>query len=137
MIAPVTAHSPRLLDPQPHTILVVDDDAAMRMILGMTLKGFGFLALLAEDGEQALETARDHPEIRVVLLDVVMRGLAGKELADQLQIHLPNAAILYCSGHPAASLARYGVDATSVNFLQKPCRGPDLQEKIEELLARS
>ncbi len=121
--------------PSQHTILVIDDDAAMRMILGLTLKGFGFLALVAGDGEEALQVAREHPEIRVILLDVVMRGLSGKELADQLQINLPNAAVVFCSGHPPEMMKLHGLDVESVPFMQKPCRPRELREKIEELLS--
>jgi DNA-binding response OmpR family regulator len=135
MIDPVAARSPHIFNPQPHTILVVDDDAAMRMILGITLTGFGYLALLAEDGERALQTARDHPEIRVILLDVVMRGLSGKELAGQLGIKLPNAAILFCSGHPPEMMKLHGLDPSSAHFIQKPCRAPELRQKIEDLMA--
>jgi two-component system cell cycle sensor histidine kinase/response regulator CckA len=119
----------------PATILVVDDDPSMRMILSLSLKLFGYLTLNAEDGESALTIARAHPEIRVILLDVVMCGLSGRALADQLESILPHSWVLFCSGHPAAALTRYGIDADSVNFLQKPCRPPAMQEKIEQLLA--
>jgi CheY-like chemotaxis protein len=137
MIAPIAARSALLPDLQPPTILVVDDDAAMRMILGLTLKGFGYLALAVEDGEQALQTARDHPEIRVILLDVVMRGLSGKKLAEQLQTTLPNAAILFCSGHPPEIMKVHDLDPSSTHFIQKPCRAPELHQKIEDLMARA
>jgi CheY-like chemotaxis protein len=106
----------------------------MRTIVSMSLKLYGHVVFVAESGEEAVRLARDHQEIRVVILDVVMPGLAGKELAAQLKISLPSAAILFCSGHPASALARYGVDANSANFLQKPCRAPELQQKIEELM---
>jgi CheY-like chemotaxis protein len=114
---------------------VVDDDPAMRMILTLSLKLFGYVTFSAENGESALTMARAHPEIRVILLDVVMCGLSGRALADQLEATLPNACILFCSGHPAATLTRYGLEADSINFLQKPCRPPEMQEKIEQLLA--
>jgi len=117
------------------TVLVIDDDPAMRMIVSLSLKLYGYTVLVAASGEEAVALAQKHPDIRVIVLDVVMSGLAGVELAAELESNLPAAAILYCSGHPAASLSRYGVDATSANFLQKPCRAPDLQEKIEELIA--
>lgn len=107
----------------------------MRMILTLCLKLFGYVPLSAENGESALTLARSHPEIRVIVLDVVMCGLSGRALAGQLETALPNSRILFCSGHPAATLTRYGINADSVNFLQKPCRPPELQEKIEELLA--
>jgi two-component system, cell cycle sensor histidine kinase and response regulator CckA len=135
MIAPAAARSALLPDPPPQTILIVDDDAAMRMILGLTLKGFGYVVLIAEDGEQALQTARGHPEIRVILLDVVMRGLSGKELADQLSTDLPNAEVVFCSGHSPKMMKLHGLDVDSVHFMQKPCRPPELRQKIEELLS--
>jgi CheY-like chemotaxis protein len=119
------------------TILVIDDDSAMRTIISLSLKLYGYVALVAGNGEEALRIAREHPEVRVVILDVVMSGLAGKELASQLKVSLPDAAILFCSGHPASALAGYGVDADSTNFLQKPCSAPALQQKIEELMATS
>jgi two-component system cell cycle sensor histidine kinase/response regulator CckA len=117
------------------TILVIDDDPAMRMILSLSLKLLGYVMLAAGDGEEALAIARAHPEIRVVILDVVMFGLSGKKLADQLKTILPEAAVLFCSGHPASVMARYDIDVSSAHFLQKPCRPPELQQKIEELLA--
>jgi CheY-like chemotaxis protein len=135
MTDPVAACSAVRPELQAQTILVVDDDAAIRMILGLTLKGFGYLTLVAEDGEQALQAARDHPEIRVILLDVVMRGLAGKELADQLQVNLPDAAVVFCSGHPPEMMKLHGLDVDSVHFMQKPCAPRELREKIEELLS--
>ena len=117
------------------TILVIDDDPAMRTILGFTLKAFGYIALVAGDGEEALQIVRHHPKIRLIMLDVVMVGLSGKKLADQLQITLPNAVILFCSGHPAEMMSRHGIDVSSVQFMQKPCRPPELQQRIQELLA--
>ena len=117
------------------TVLVVDDDPAMRTIVSLSLKLYSYVVLVAGSGEEALRVARDHPEIRVIILDVVMSGLAGTELAAQLKTSLPGAAILFCSGHPASALARYGVEANPANFLQKPCRALELQQKIEELMA--
>jgi CheY-like chemotaxis protein len=119
------------------SILVVDDDPAMRTILGFTLKAFGYVALVAGDGEAALQMARHHPEIRLIILDVVMAGLSGKQLADQLQMTLPKVVILFCSGHPAETLSLHGIDPNFIQFMQKPCRPPELQRKLEELLANT
>ena len=119
----------------PATILVVDDDPSMRTILDLSLRLFGYVTLAAGEGEAALAIAREHPEIRLVILDLVMSGLSGKALAERLKASLPKASILYCSGHPASALARYEIDVSSGNFMQKPCRPPELQQKIQELLA--
>src|SRR5437016_412895 len=118
--------------PPPRSILVVDDDAAMRMIVSLTLRSFGYVALVAGNGEEALQVSRDHPEIRLVLLDVVMPGLSGRELADRLKINLPNAVIVFCSGHPSEMMSLHGINPNAVHFMQKPCRPADLQRKIEE-----
>lgn len=119
----------------PATILVIDDNAAMGMILGMTLRALGYLTIVSGDGKEALQVALDHPEIRIILLDVVMPGLSGRELADQLRSNLPNAAILFCSGHPPELMSVHGIDLNSDQFMQKPCRPSELQRKLEELLA--
>ena len=119
------------------SILVVDDDPSMRTILSFSLKLFGYVVLMAGNGDEALTIARKHPAIRLIMLDVVMSGLSGKELAEQLKAALPRAAILFCSGHPASAMVRYDIDVSAGNFLQKPCQPPELQRKIEELLATS
>jgi two-component system cell cycle sensor histidine kinase/response regulator CckA len=116
------------------TILVVDDDPAMRTILSFSLKAFGYLVLIAGDGNEALEITRAHPEIRLIMLDVVMSGLSGKMLAEQLKANLPQSSILFCSGHPAAAMSRHDIDLRFEHFLQKPCRPPELKSKLEEML---
>jgi CheY-like chemotaxis protein len=117
------------------TILLIDDDAAMRTILSFSLMGLGYLVLVAANGEEALQITRDHPEIRLVMLDVVMPGLAGNKLAEQLKLNLPDCSILFCSGHPASAMSRYDIDLTTAHFVQKPCPPLELERKIDELLA--
>jgi CheY-like chemotaxis protein len=119
------------------TILVIDDDPSMRTILTFSLKAFGYLVLVAGDGDEALQITRDHPEIRLVMLDVVMSGLSGKMLAEQLKASLPQSSILFCSGHPAAAMSRHDIDLRVEHFLQKPCRPFDLRTKLEEMLIAS
>jgi CheY-like chemotaxis protein len=115
-------------------VLVVDDDPAMRTILSFSLAAFGYVVLTAQNSEEALRNAREHPEIRLVILDVVMSGLSGKKLAEQLKADLPQSSILFCSGHPAASMSSYDIDLEFEHFLQKPCRAPELKTKLEEML---
>lgn len=138
---PGTSHLPVNADAippaDPPTILVIDDDPAMRTILSFSLTAFGYLVLIAGDGEEALQITRDHPETRLIMLDVVMAGLSGRKLVDQLKTNLPHASILYCSGHPASVVSRYDIDLESAHFLQKPCRPPELKRKLEEMLTTS
>jgi two-component system cell cycle sensor histidine kinase/response regulator CckA len=118
----------------PATILVIDDDLAMRTILSVLLASFGYLVLVAQDGGEALVITRHHPEIRLIMLDVVMSGLSGKKLAEQLKANLPQSSILFCSGHPAATMSRHDIDLRVEHFLQKPCRPPELKSKLEEMM---
>jgi FixJ family two-component response regulator len=67
------------------------------------------------------------------MLDVVMSGLSGKALAEQLKAKLPQSSILFC-GHPAAAMSRHEIDRRFEHFLQKPCRPPELKSKLEEML---
>jgi CheY-like chemotaxis protein len=121
----------------PVTILVIDDDAAMRTILNFSLMALGYLVLGAGSGDEALRITRNHPEIRLIIFDVVMSGLSGKALAEQLKANLPQSSILFCSGHAAATMSRHDIDLRVEHFLQKPCRPPELKSKLEEMLTTS
>ena len=116
------------------TILVVDDDAAMRILFERYLTAFGYRPVLAHDGVEALRIAAVTPEIRLIILDLVMPGISGRALSEQLTAALPDAAILFCSGHPASALVRLGIDIKGAQFMQKPCRPAELQQRISEIL---
>jgi DNA-binding response OmpR family regulator len=116
-------------------ILVVDDDPAMRMLFERYLTAFGYTPLLAADGEEALRVARLTPKIRLIILDLVMTGVSGRALSEQLTAVLPEAAVIFCSGHPASELVRLGIDIKGAQFMQKPCRPLDLQQRVREMLA--
>jgi two-component system, cell cycle sensor histidine kinase and response regulator CckA len=117
------------------TVLVIDDDLAMRMILSFSLTALGYVVLVAKDGEEAVQITHGHPEVRLIVLDVVMAGLSGKKLAAQLRTRLPEVSILFCSGHPAAAMSHHDIDLQSEHFLQKPFGPPELKQKVEELLS--
>ncbi len=119
----------------PATILIVDDDPPMRMLLERYLTLFGYGALVAADGKEALRIAGENPEVGLIILDVVMSGISGQQLAEQLAILLPNALILFCSGHPETALARMGIDLAGAQFMQKPCRPLQLKQRLSEMLA--
>src|SRR5260370_15791127 len=80
------------------TILVVDDEALVRSLARDILLGAGYRVLEAEDGEQALRVAEEHPgAIHVLLTDVVMPGINGKELADRLAAVHPDTKAIFMS----------------------------------------
>jgi DNA-binding response OmpR family regulator len=118
----------------PVTILVVDDEAPICTMLDFYLTTFGYRVLLAPNGEKAVRIAREHPEIRLAILDVVMSGLCGQNLAAELTVALPGIAVLFSSGHPAAAMSRLGIDLQSDHFLEKPCPPPELKRKLREML---
>ena len=117
------------------TILMIDDDASMRMLFERYLTAFGYSPLFAEDGEEALGIARDTPGIALIILDLIMPGLSGQALARGLATLLPQAALLVCSGHPATALDRLGLRIPGAQFMQKPCRPLELKQRLSEMLA--
>ena len=114
---------------------MVDDDAPLRMLFEVYLTAFGYTPLFAANGEEALRIARESPEIRVIILDLVMPGLSGPELARQLAELLPGAAFLLCSGHPEKALKHLGLVVKGARFIQKPCRPMQLKQHLCEMLA--
>ena len=116
-------------------ILMVDDDAALRMLFERYLTVLGYTSLFACSGEEALFLAATTPSIQLIIVDVVMPGLSGQDLAQRLVALLPDAAVLFCSGHPASALARLGIDISGAQFMQKPCRPLELQQRLGEMLA--
>ena len=118
-------------------VLVVDDDSATRVLYEIYLRSFGYVVLLARDGDEALRVAAGRSDIRIMIMDVVMPGLSGQRLVDAAKIALPGVRILFCSGHPAKVLTGYGIDPAVEHFLQKPCRPADFKRKMDELSASS
>lgn len=116
-------------------MLVVDDDLALRVLFEMYLESLGYDPLLAADGDAALRLAAEHPEIQVIILDVVMSGVSGSELSMQLSALLPAATILFCSGHPLDALLPLGIEVPPSDFIQKPCRPNVLKERLSEIFA--
>lgn len=115
------------------TILVVDDDAAVRELVGCILERGGYSVLRASDGEEALslvETRNEAPDL--VITDLVMPGLTGTELADHLTSWNPAIRVLFISGYPGEMVSRTAI--TAGRFLQKPFATDTLLEKVRELL---
>ncbi len=117
------------------SILVVDDDDALRMLFERYLVVFGYRPLFARNGDEAICVARAMPDIQLIILDLIMPGLSGRELAGQLEKLLPRARVLVCSGHPANAAVRMGIDIPGAQFMQKPCRPLELKQRLSEMLA--
>jgi PAS domain S-box-containing protein len=117
------------------TILVVEDEEAVRRLTVSVLQARGFHTLEAADGPQAMAAVERHAEpIDLILSDVVLPGTTGPELVEQLKARVPSAKVLYTSGYPAAAIADYGVIPEDLAFLQKPYSPDLLVTRVREIL---
>ncbi len=118
------------------TILLVEDEAAVRQFARRALETSGYHVLVAPDGVEALAIAERHAgAIHVLLTDVVMPGMAGPELARQLSAKRPMIRVLFCSGYTDDATILDGVREAGTPFLQKPFAPEDLIRKIRDVLS--
>ena len=119
------------------TVLLVEDAAAVRAVTRQVLERQGYTVLEAANGAAALQTAAGHPgPIHLLLTDVVMPVLSGRQLADQLAKVRPDAKVLYASGYTDDAVVRHGVLEAGISYLQKPFTADSLARKVREVLDR-
>jgi PAS domain S-box-containing protein len=117
------------------TILLVEDQDAVRSFTSAALKRCGYRVMEAPDGEQAIAIAGRQPgPIHLLLTDVVLPGMNGKELSERLRALRPDLLVLFVSGYPAEVIAHHGVLDHGVSFLHKPYSAHELAAKVRELL---
>jgi two-component system cell cycle sensor histidine kinase/response regulator CckA len=121
------------------TVLLVEDEPSVRAMVYRLLCQQGYTVLEAANGEEALRVAREHggDKIHLLLTDVVMPQMGGKELADQLKLLTPEIKILYTSGYTDNAIVHHGVLDPGTHFLQKPFSPKMLSRKVREVLDRS
>ena len=118
------------------TILVVDDETPVRALARDILLGAGYRVLEAEDGEQALRVAEEHAgAIHVLLTDVVMPGINGKELADRLAAVHTDTKAIFMSGCASEVVSDAGVLVPVDAFVAKPFTVERLLTKVRERIA--
>ena len=118
------------------TVLLVEDEAAVRQFARRALEASGYAVLVAPDGAEALSLAERHAgPIHILLTDVVMPGMAGPELARRLAAKRPSLRVLYCSGYTDDATVLDGVREAGTPFLQKPFAPEDLVQKLREVLS--
>jgi hypothetical protein len=118
------------------TVLLVEDEPAVRQFARRALEASGYAVLVAPDGAEALSLAERHAgPIHVLLTDVVMPGMAGPELARRLAARRPSLRVLYCSGYTDDATVLEGVREAGTPFLQKPFAPEDLIRKLREVLS--
>jgi PAS domain S-box-containing protein len=120
------------------TILLVEDDAAVRDLAVHVLKMQGYQVLAAAEGPEALQIAIQHDgPIHLLLSDVVMPYMSGRELADRLRSRQPQIRVLYMSGYTDNAIVHHGVLEAGIAFLSKPLTEEGLLRKVRAVLDAS
>ncbi|MCP5112841.1 MAG: response regulator, partial [bacterium] len=114
---------------------VVEDENGIRALMRKILQKQGYNVLEASRGDEALQISRQHKApIHLLLTDVVMPQMSGRELADQLKTERPDIKVLFVSGYTDEDLLEYGPLPAGAAFLQKPFSLAALLEKTRAVL---
>jgi signal transduction histidine kinase len=117
------------------TVLVVEDEEQIRNLIRAILTARGYIVLVAENGDRALALAAAHEgPIQLLLTDVIMPRMSGRELAERLATARPAIRVLYVSGYTDDAIAHHGVLDAGVALLQKPFTPGVLSRKVREVL---
>jgi two-component system, cell cycle sensor histidine kinase and response regulator CckA len=120
------------------TILLAEDEAVVRDLVCEILEQAGYTVLAAADGREALRLSKEHKgEIDLMVTDVVMPGLSGRDVAERLWLSRPDTKVLYISGYTDVAVFDPGVLDPGSAFLQKPFSSADLAQKVREVLDAS
>ncbi|MFH0727379.1 MAG: response regulator [Pseudomonadota bacterium] len=119
------------------TILLVEDEPEILGVVTTMLESLGYAVLSVESPDEAIRLTREHSgEIHLVITDVVMPEMNGRDLSDRLLSLYPNLKCLFMSGYTANVIAHHGVLDEGVRFIQKPFSMRDLAATIRQILAQ-
>jgi CheY-like chemotaxis protein len=120
------------------TILLIEDEEAVRKLVRRTLEKHGYQLLVAASGTEALELAQNYTaSIQLVISDVVMPQMGGREVAEQLKAVRPGIQILFISGYTENTMMRGGNVSEGETFLQKPFTPLTLARRVREMLDKA
>lgn len=119
------------------SILLVEDDPEVRHIAVQLLTALGYHTLAAEGGQEALHLFRERSPVDLVVTDIVMPGMNGAELAEQIQALRPGTPVLFVSGYADASSLTPGFSINAEDLLPKPFTAEALGRKIRQTLQRA
>ena len=117
------------------TVLLVEDEDMVRNLVNRALTRNGYTVLKAEDGMQAIqcmESCKD--EVRLLITDVVLPKMSGREIADVMTAVRPNLKVLFMSGYTDNAIVHHGILDEGINFIQKPFSTKDLLKRIRSIL---
>lgn len=116
------------------TVLLVDDDESMRRVTRRILSRNGFRVIEAEHGADALRVAAEHEgDIDLLVTDVLMPGIRGPELVEELTVRSPGIRVLYMSGYTDEDISRWGLQP-GMAFIHKPFTSEGFSEAVNEVL---
>lgn len=117
------------------TILLVEDDAVIRKVTSKILRRLGYNVLIAENGNMAIDIFQEKSkEIDLLLTDIIMPKMNGKELSDHIRQTHPDIKILYMSGYEENVISKHGILNEGLNFISKPFNSSKLSRKIREVI---
>jgi len=117
------------------TVLLIEDDESLRDLLSEILEGAGYTVLVADDGVEALHIADEYAgAIPLIVTDVIMPGLTGRQAADQIKSARSEVEILFISGYTNEAIGKHGVLEPGAQFLSKPFTPTDLLRKVRDVL---
>jgi len=120
------------------TVLLVEDEDMVRRMTREVLEGAGYRVLEASSGFEALRVSAGHGgRLDLLLTDVVMPGMSGRELAERLAPVRPGMKVLYMSGHTDDAIFHHGVTQAGTGFLQKPFTPDALERRVRDLLGHA
>ena len=119
------------------TILLAEDDAAVRMLTETVLTEFGYNVITAENGEDAVRKFMEHNDvIHLCLIDAIMPKKNGREVYNEIRKIRPDVKTLFVSGYSADIVTKQGIEEEGLDFILKPVSPRDLLKKIREILDR-
>lgn len=127
-----TAQTPRAQDHE--IILIVEDEERVRHVTVDALRELGYTVVQASSGEEAIQQLTLQPRVDLLLTDIVMPGMTGRVLADQVLADRPELRVLYMTGYTRNAVVHNGVLDFGVAFLQKPFTTEQLARKVRDVL---
>ncbi|MBW1677410.1 MAG: response regulator, partial [Deltaproteobacteria bacterium] len=117
------------------TVLIVEDEDAVRKMAIKFLKKYGYRVLEAANGKEAIEIFRQfHGTIHLLITDVIMPGMNGKELAERLLAERPDMKVLFMSGYTQNIIMQKGIMPADIHYIQKPFSFEGLAKKVRETI---
>jgi len=134
-VAGTAAETTRLASEGDETVLLVEDEEAVRMVARISLEMQGYTVLEADGGAEAARHAKEHPgEIHLLVSDVVMPEMGGRQLLEAVRQHRPGVRVLFMSGYTDDAVLLHGVIEATDAFIHKPFTPLALARKVREVI---